>query len=75
MPRLPRVMRGLGLGLVLATLVLAANLAAGAETDAMSRARTLADELRKSNPSLTKEIALAKVFDTHPDLAAAIYAR
>ena len=49
--------------------------AAGAETDAMSRARTLADELRKSNPSLTKEIALAKVFDTHPDLAAAIYAR
>ena len=49
--------------------------AAGAEVDAMSRARALADELRKNSPSMTKEIALAKVFDTHPELAAAVYAR
>lgn len=49
--------------------------AAGAEVDAMSRARALADEMRKSDPALTKEIALAKVFDSNPELAAAVYAR
>lgn len=49
--------------------------AAGAEVDAMSRARAIADDLRKNNPGMTKEIALARAFDQNPELAAAAYAR
>lgn len=48
---------------------------AGAEADVFSRAQAIADELRKNDPSLTKEIALAKAFETNPELAAAAYAR
>lgn len=48
---------------------------AGAEADVFSRAQTIADELRKQDPTLTKEIALAKAFEQNPDLAAAAYAR
>ena len=48
---------------------------AGAEADVFSRAQAIADELRKNDPSLTKEIALAKAFENNPELAAAAYAR
>ena len=48
---------------------------AGAEADVFSRAQAIADELRKNDPSITKEIALAKAFETNPELAAAAYAR
>ena len=48
---------------------------AGAEADVFSRAQAIADELRKNDPSLTKEVALAKAFETNPELAAAAYAR
>lgn len=48
---------------------------AGAEADVFARAQAIADELRKQDPSLTKEIALAKAFESNPELAAAAYAR
>ena len=48
---------------------------AGAEADVFARAQALADDLRKNDPSLTKEVALAKAFEMNPELAAAAYAR
>jgi len=49
--------------------------AAGAEVDAMSRARAIADEMRKENPKMSKEVALAKAFEQNPELAAAHYGK
>ena len=48
---------------------------AGAEADVFARAQAFADDLRKNDPSLTKEVALAKAFEMNPELAAAAYAR